>query len=142
MSSRTKYLSLLIVLAFTVGQVQYSYTSYFCTMLNAFVPSQSAALAIHSMQHEDGCTECDGTRVSEAGSQVLQPNCFVVNTLQKDVVSTFVGSQNPDLHAATAFAFIVPQPVLRQTGSFNRYFVRTPLSPPLDLPTLNNTLLI
>lgn len=141
MSRKTKYMSLFIVLAFTAGQVQYSYTSYFCTMLHMFLPSRSAALAMHSMSH-DVCTQCDAPLVTQAGNEELVPNCFVVNTIQKDVVSTFVGNSTSEIHAASALALKLPHPIIRYTSVQNEPIVRTALSPPLDLPTLNSNLLI
>ncbi len=139
MNRPAKYLSLAILLTFMVGQVQYSYTSYFCNMLNRYIASPSASLTIHPRQHFDGCSECQAVHVR---NQVLEPNCFQVDTFQKDVVSNFVTPTNFEVHMAVAFVISLPQPVVQQATLHIMSIPRTSLSPPLDLPTLNGSLLI
>ncbi len=142
MSKRAKYLSLLSMLAFLAGQVQYSYTTYFCRMLDAYVPAQTMALSVQAGHADDACVECDPLVAADSGHQIMVPNCFQINTLQKDVVSTFVGTSTVDLHPVTAIFAVLPPPVVQQAGMLHSFIFRTALSPPLDLPTLNSTLLI
>lgn len=130
------------MLAFLTGQVQYGYTTYFCRMLDAYVPAQTMALEVQTGHASDACVECDPSGSADSGHQIMVPNCFQINTLQKDVVSTFVGTSAVDLHAVTAIVAILPPPVVQQAAMHHSYFFRTALSPPLDLPTLNSTLLI
>ncbi len=143
MSNRAKYLSLLAMTAFVVGQVQYSYTSYFCTMLNSYVPSPSMALASHHEASE--ATTCDDCQVDPApasGHQLVEANCFHVTTAEKSVVDNFVGSTNPDIHFVAAVVSFLPVPLVARTLSSSWASVPSADSPPLDLPTLNCNLRI
>lgn len=143
MNDRTKYLSLLILLTFTVGQVQYGHTTYFCTMLNLFLPSQSAAASMQEQgNRNDACYACQGTTSEVTGNPTIESNCFEVINLNKDVVSSFLGSTVPVVYKVCAFVLTLSQPQVSRSNSRGMFVAPAALSPPLDLPTLNSNLRI
>lgn len=140
MKNGTKNFSLMMVLMFVVGQIQYGYTTYFCTMLNEFVPSPAMTLAV---QHEgDACGQCGGVFASHHENQTFEPNCFKINSVQKDVVSTFTSSSNPDSFSITTVAFIVPRLLFQQNVHWKFIVAPDAQSPPQDLLTFNRSLRI
>ncbi len=140
MKNGTKYFSVLMVLMFIAGQIQYGYTTYFCTMLNQFLPSAEAVLAVH--QEADTCGQCDGMFAAQSGSKTFEPNCFRIDTVQKDVLSTFTSSNNPDFFCVTTVALIITQPSFQQATLRSWSVAPSAPSPPLDLPTFNSNLRI
>lgn len=140
MKNGTKYLSFLVVLMFVVGQIQYGYTTYFCTMMNEFLPS--APVMLSSQYETDTCSQCDGVLAAQQSSQTFAPNCFQINSLQKDVISTFTAAGNHDLYVVNVAAPIVIHPQVAQTTLWSLTIAPATSSPPLDLPTFNSNLRI
>lgn len=136
-------MSLAILLTFSAGQVQYGHTSYFCTMLNTFLPSPAVASAMHSrLAGNDVCSECQGARGNEAGVQVVEPNCFQIVSVHKDIVGSFLGSANTNFQDGGTFLFMMPQPLASRMSIQSRSVAQICFSPPLDLPIFNNNLRI
>lgn len=143
MNRTTRYMSLAILLTFTVGQVQYGYTSYFCTMLNAFLPSPAAAATIHNQEMNNGaCSACQGVTETVSGAQNLEPNCLRIVSIQKDVVASFLGTTSINLHNTVSVAFVMPQMSFSRTNVQGRSTVSPESPPPLDLPTIHSNLRI
>jgi hypothetical protein len=143
LSNKAKYLSLLVILTFVVGQVQYTYTSYFCTMLNKFLVSPSIAAANHNDNiTDDACDDCQVRIDPASGHLFLEPNCFRVTSLEKSVVDNFVGSPVPDIHFTFTFTSFLSTPPAMETLFQNWATVPSANPPPLDLPTLYNNLRI
>ncbi len=133
-----------MTLAFVVGQVQYAYVSYFCTMKQ--MPVSTPAMPMTSTTAEEAvgmCNECQAVNPFQERLQLLDANCVKVITAEKSVVSNFTDSQRSIQH------FLVVAVIGDQLSSIGyrpsvisyRLFTQVN-SPPLDLPTLNSNLRI
>jgi hypothetical protein len=139
-NDKIKYLNLFVLLTFLVGQVQYAYASYFCTMKQSPVESPVMMMASTSNQTADVCTQCSGVIPPQNGPQLIGGNCIKIVTSEKSVVSSFTDSVKLLSHFVTAFSFV---PVSSyQPSAVSYQLFRHSDSPPLDLPTLNSNLRI
>ena len=141
MNERTKYLSFLVLLTFLIGQVQYAYASYFCTMKNAPVSSPAMTMSMDD-QSPTHCTECDAFEQPVSGQQILQMNCIQTQLTQKKVVDNFTNTDKSISHFVGIVAVLQSQDEINQLSNDNFVrFSRTD-SPPLDIPTFNSNLRI
>ncbi len=131
------------MLTFVVGQVQFAYSSYFCTMKQLTVKTPIMAMTSNSDLNEGVCEQCQEVMPPSHGQQLVEGNCIKVVTTEKNVVSSFSDSQRSIQHFV-GVAVIGDQ--LSSTGylpSAISYRLLTQAdSPPLDLPTLNSNLRI
>ncbi len=139
-NDKVKYLNLFVLLTFLVGQVQFAYVSYFCTMKQAPVKSAVMAMASSSNETDVVCTQCSGMIPPQNQQQLAEGNCIKVITAEKSVVSGFTDSVKLLSHFVTTFSFVPlssyqPSAAQYQLSSLNS-------SPPLDLPILNSNLRI
>ncbi len=140
MNDKVKYLNLLVLLTFLVGQVQFAYASYFCTMKQAPVKSPVMAMAPPTNETEDVCTQCSGMVPPQNEQQLAEGNCIKVVTAEKSVVSGFTDSVKLLSHLVIAFSFVPPSSY--QPSAVHYQLFSRNSSPPLDLPILNSNLRI
>ena len=143
MIGKLKYLNLLVLLTFLVGQVQYAYSSYFCTMKNAGVSAAAAVMKMDGSK-ENSCDECTATvQHVSLTAQSLKSNCMERRVEQKMVVDNFTGSQQTVEHfVGTFFIAANPTTIGNQLFTVHSSLFTSTDSPPLDLPTLNSNLRI
>lgn len=141
-NDKVKYLNLLVLLTFLVGQVQFAYASYFCMMKQAPVKSPVMAMASSSNETDDVCTQCSGIIPPQNGLQLVAGNCIKVVTAEKSVVSSFTDSVKMLSHFVIVLGFI--QAINGQHLAISNQLSATNNAdpPPLDLPTLNSNLRI
>ncbi len=140
---RLKYLNILVLLTFLAGQVQFAYTSYFCTMEHKAV--QKPALAMTASMDSDGdmCNECQSVIPQKQGQQLIGSNCIKVINLEKSTVSDFASSQKSIQHFVSVSSMANQLSVISSQLSPMSYEPSAGTdSPPLDLPTLNSNLRI
>jgi len=141
-NTRTKYLNALVLLTFLVGQVQYAYSSYFCSMKQT--PVKSPIMAMNSLTDNSNgiCRECQSVIPSRLGQLMIGSNCIKVIKAEKSVVSNF--TQWAKFNSRVDLAFdLMPAFSNRQSSGASGYKLFTPAnSPPIDLPILNNNLRI
>ncbi len=142
MNEKIKYLSLLVMLTFVVGQVQYAYATYFCTMKQMVVNSASIEMAATSSMGMTACDECAGTVQPKFAVQIVQGNCIQVQLAEKKIVDNFTDSGKYNLHPTASLVFIVVQDQCRQISRQNFIPVLRTDSPPLDIPTFQSNLRI
>lgn len=143
MKERIKYLNVFVLLAFMVGQVQYAYSSYFCTMKNAGVSAATANMKMDAPK-ENSCDECAVTvqRVSPT-AQSLKSNCMERRVEQKMVVDNFTGSQEMVHHfVGNLFTFDNLAKIDNRLFTLHHSLFTSTDPPPLDLPTVNSNLRI
>lgn len=140
MKDKAKYLNLFVLLTFLVGQVQFAYASYLCTMKHAPVKSPVMAMAAPSDETQDVCTQCSGVIPPQNGQQLVEGNCIKIVTAEKSVISSFTDSVKLLSHFVTSFNFVPASSSHLSTISYQ--LIRHSNSPPLDLPTLNSNLRI
>ena len=140
MNDKVKYLNLIVLLTFLVGQVQFAYASYFCTMKQAAVKSPVMAMTSPGNETEDVCAQCSGVIPPQNGLQLVEGNCVKVVTAEKSVVSSFTDSAKLISHFVVAFNFVPPSSY--QLSAISHQLLSQSDSPPLDLPTLNSNLRI
>lgn len=143
MKEKVKYLNLIVLLTFLGGQVEYAYTSLFCTMKGAPVSSPSAMMKTDDSM-PNSCDECTGVAqpVSSA-SQNLKSGCMQLRLEQKMVVDNFTGTGKALRHFVENFAVVKHVSTIDDQLFTTTYKLFTPTdSPPLDLPTLNSNLRI
>lgn len=131
MTERIKYLSFLVLLTFLVGQVQYAYASYFCTMMDAPVSSPTMTMSMD-----------DQFAQRESGRQTVQASCMQMQLTEKKVVDNFTNTDKSISHFVGVVAVLHSQNEIGQLSNYNFVqFSRTD-SPPLDIPTFNSNLRI
>jgi hypothetical protein len=146
MKEKIKYLNIVVLLTFLAGQVQYAYTSYFCTMKQVKVSTPST-LACSSMAKEDPgvCVECSvdvKTASQQHVAQLVNRNCIKVITAEKSVISNFTEWAKTADHFTNLFYFLPEENDLRESFAGQMLALSRINSPPLDLPTLNSNLRI
>ncbi len=141
-NEKVKYLNLLVLLTFLVGQVQFAYASYFCTMKQAPVKSPVMAMASSSNETDDVCTQCSGVIPPQNRLQLVEGNCIKVVTAEKSVVSSFTDSVKMLSHFVIVFGFIPAMNGQHLAISNQLSAINNADPPPLDLPTLNSNLRI
>ena len=139
-NDKAKYLNLFVLLTFLVGQVQFAYASYFCTMKQAPVKSPVMAMTSPGNETEDACTQCSGVIPPHNEQQLVEGNCIKVVTAEKSVVSSFTDSVKLLSHFVIAFSFVPPSSY--QPSAVHYQLFSRNSSPPLDLPILNSNLRI
>lgn len=141
-NEKIKYLNLFVLLAFLVGQVQYAYTFYFCTMKQMPVSAPSMATTSVADDADGICDECQGVIAQPHGLQLVEGNCVKVVTTEKSVVSNFTELAKFNSHIVTVFNFIQADGYAQQISRQSFILVFQANSPPLDIPTLNSNLRI
>ncbi len=141
-NEKVKYLNLLVLLTFLVGQVQFAYASYFCTMKQAPVKSPVMAMASSSNETDDVCTQWSGVIPPQNRLQLVEGNCIKVVTAEKSVVSSFTDSVKMLSHFVIVFGFIPAMNGQHLAISNQLSAINNADPPPLDLPTLNSNLRI
>lgn len=141
-NDKVKYLNLFVLLTFLVGQVQFAYVSYFCTMKQAPVKSAVMAMASSSNETDVVCTQCSGMIPPQNGLRLVAGNCIKVVTAEKSVVSSFTDSVKMLSHFVIVLGFI--QAINGQHLAISNQLsaINNADPPPLDLPTLNSNLRI
>ena len=142
MSKTARYLNLLVLSTFLVGQVQYAYSTYFCTMMQQPV---SAPVMKMNMDTATGnaCDQCQAVTPTHQGEQLNQGDCVRVNTSQKSTLDNFTDSQRfvqhfvPTAFIGNSLSTVAPQLLLT-----SYHLLPAAASPPLDLPTFNSNLRI
>jgi hypothetical protein len=143
MIGKLKYLNLLVLLTFLVGQVQYVYGFYFCTMDKATVSASNAEMKTDNCT-EDACGECSAKVQSvSSASQELKSDCMQLHVEKKSVVDNFTSSQKLSPHFIQ-FTLIGNQAesVSNQLFTLHHSLFTSTDPPPLDLPTVNSNLRI
>lgn len=139
---KLRYLNLAVILAFLIAQVQYACSSYFCTMMQAYVSGPSTT--VNSITHscEDLCNCPQRTAPHQGGGEIVEGNCIKTLNLEKSVISSFTDPAKfcGDVIAAQGF---IPTHICTQrfTSQVSIKFTKSG-SPPLDLPILNSNLRI
>jgi hypothetical protein len=143
MIGKLKYLNLLVLLTFLVGQVQYAYSSYFCTMKNAGISAAAADMKM-DVPKENSCDECAVMPQSVPPTgQSLKSNCMERRVEQKMVVDNFTGSQEVVHHfVGNLFTFDNLATIDNRLFTLRHSLFTSTDSPPLDLPTVNSNLRI
>ena len=141
-NDKVKYLNLFVLLTFLVGQVQFAYASYFCTMKQAPVKSPVMAMISPGNETEDVCAQCSGVILPQHGPQLVEGNCIKVVTAEKSVVSSFTDSVKLLSHIVIVFGSIAAISGQHLAISNRLSAINNADSPPLDLPTLNSNLRI
>lgn len=144
MNGKLKYLNLLVLLTFLVGQVQYAYASYFCTMKNAPVSSSSMLMSM------DDCNDmaCNGSGTfaqPEQVGQTVHGDCMQMRLSEKSTVDNFTSADKSISHFIGIVAFLSVHNGAgndTQTLAISHQLFNQTNSPPLDLPTLNSNLRI
>lgn len=130
------------MLAFMVGQVQYAYSSYFCTMRQMSVKSPNMSMNMPTDRNGSSCGECQVAVPPQHAQQLIGSNCIKVISAEKSVVSSFAERAKFHSQVVIAFSFIQADEYARQPGHQSLISVPPINSPPLDLPILNNNLRI
>ena len=142
MKPKVKYLALLVTLTFIVGQVQFAYSSYFCSMKQVILKHVQTGMTCDAMSGDDMADMGTGVALSLRGQQLAAQNCMQLRLAEKKVVDTFTGSDMPEQHFVGAAVIIQPlEPGIPTSGANPSFICRNP-SPPQDLPTLLNNLRI
>ncbi len=141
MIERIKYLNILVLLTFLVGQVQYAYASYLCTMKNAPVRSSSMPMAMDEANSQ-ACDECSTFIQPESGQQIVQSNCVLVHLTDKSTLDNFTSLNKAIPHVVGIIAIVNQQSITNHQLSARPSIMRMGDSPPLDLPTFNSSLRI
>ncbi len=143
MTERIKYLNILVLLAFLVGQVQYAYASFFCTMKDAPV---SVSSMIMNTDEEDSqpCGECSCRVHAGPGQQVVEANCMLMHIIEKTTIDNFRVSDRSVSTVSRAWTLCGNQLPAGNRKLFTKSYqgFNPTNSPPLDLPTFNSTLRI
>lgn len=140
MKAKSNYLSLLILLPFIVGQVQYAYTSYFCEMTGKIACPPCAP---SSMAGSNDCDECTSVALPDYVGESFNSDCMQLNIEQKSVVDNFTSSQKVIHHFVVVSAVgLQATAASGQSQGFSEIVFIPTDSPPPDLPTLNSSLRI
>ena len=140
---KLKYLNTLVLLTFLVGQTQYAYTSYFCTLKQMPVKAPTVAVTSTTDETCGMCDECQGVIMPpQHGLPTIEGNCIKVVTTEKSVISNLAEWAKFNSHIISALYFIQSNGFSVQSGSQNVSLASQAQSPPLDLPTLNSNLRI
>ncbi len=124
---RMKYLNLLVLVAFAVGQVQYGYVSYFCTMEQKAVQRPTMSMTSPNVSDNDMCDECQGIIPSQHGQQLLESSCMKVVSMEKRTVDNFAEWAKFHTHVIAAFNFIQAVDYPQQIGH-QSFVVLSPLT--------------
>lgn len=143
MIGTNKYLGLLVSIALVVGQVQYAYAAYYCTMVHHRVDTQSE-LAVSQEGHVSNqtCNVCDCTATSPSAQERYEPDCLRVTAGHKDVTNSFQETSLPNIDALGSPAVL---PVETQTPCVALHSIMSVSSLALSspgIPTINNNLRI
>ncbi len=143
MSRISTYLNLLILSTFLVGQVQYAYSSYFCTMTQQPVNAPTMKSAPSGLAPEAFCEKCQAVKPAQNGEQLNQGDCVKVITSEKSTLSSFTDSQKSIQHFAP-IAFVINElsAISARPLHTTYYLIPTAASPPLDISILNSNLRI
>lgn len=142
MNERMKYLNLFVLLAFTAGQVQYAYTSYFCTMEHKSVQRPTMTNASVTDNDGDACEECQGVIPQAHGQQLIESNCIKVIFSEKSTIDSFAEWGKIHSHFEIALGLIQTNVYTKAVSHQSFSVTSSTNSPPLDLPTLNSNLRI
>ena len=137
MNNKMRFLSLLVMLTFTVGQVQYAYSSYFCTMKHETFDS----VAPSALSHVESC-DAAAMMTPSRGPQITNAGCMRIHLAQKKVVDNFSAPDKAPSHVV-AIAAILPAGLFKNERPTSVAIAVLPFaSPPPDIPTLNSNLRI
>ncbi len=143
MSTRVKYFNFLVLSAFLVGQVQYAYSYYFCSMSKQQVSSPSMNMDMMDAASENMCDQCQAVTPIRDGAHLTQTDCVSLITSQKSTVDNFTDSHRLVQHFISAALVGSSLSTVASRLPFTAsHVLPTAVSPPLDLPTLNSNLRI
>ncbi len=139
MRVRFKYTNALLALALLAGQVQYAYTTYFCTEQHAAVSKPTVMMQSADLSSGSNiCDECRGVIPVQHGATLAVPNCIQIATQSKDVVSNFTKIETSSTRFETNNVFCVVCPVICSQKSTASYqLLSFADSPPLPLHITN-----
>lgn len=133
------FISLLLL----AGQVQYSYTTYFCTMEHKPVkqPTVAGEVSEHALSNKI-CDACQGVIVVYHTEGVAKRNCIRVETYRKNVVDSFAETGSALSHIFAAVATCSCNPGEQAGTSHGLLLMPRCASPPGDISILNSNLRI
>jgi hypothetical protein len=137
---RIEYLNLLVLLTFLAGQVQFAYTTYYCTMKQMAVKTPAMSTTSMDSSTGDVCDQCQEVIPPLHGEQIADGSCIKVVTAEKSVVSSFNDSVKLLSHVAITFSSVPTSSYQPSAVSYQLF--RPTDSPPRDLPTFNSNLRI
>lgn len=130
MSNKTRYLSLLVMLTFTLGQVQYACSSYFCTMTHK-------TYSLTSCGASSSDESCGATMVTSPsrGPQFADAGCMQIRLAEKKVIDNFSAPDKAPSHVVSIVA-ILPAGLfsIRPAASVTVANLPFASSPPIYLP--------
>ncbi len=131
------------MLTFVVGQIQYAYSSYFCTMMQRQVKAPTMAMNPATATPSDVCDECQAVAMpARHGVQLAQGDCMELVTSQKHTLDNFTEWSRYHAQFAASFSFVQMYDYTPQLVSQSFILASPANSPPLDLPILNSNLRI
>jgi hypothetical protein len=137
MSNKAKYLSLFVMLTFTVGQVQYAYSSYFCTMTHkTYGPAMAAGSS------GDGSCSPTACVTPAHGQQLVDASCMQLRLAEKKVVDSFASPDKAPSHIVAIVAILPGRLFSVEPATFITVAIQPCVFPPPDIPTLNSNLRI
>ena len=142
LNTEGKYLALLVTLTFIVGQIQFGFSSYFCTMKQVTLTPAESARVVDGTSCDAACGSFDLGIKSTQGQQLIDPNCIQTRLAEKKVVDSFAGSDKSESHFVAFVVFIQPANMTMLSDHENFAGLRFNSSPPPDIPTLNSNLRI
>ncbi len=144
MSRLVKYLNLLVLSTFLVGQVQYAYSTYFCTMMQQRVNGPTVHMKSKTSNSEITCGQSQDVKSISNVVQLIQGDCIKLVTSKKSTLDSFTDLHKSVQHSVPA-AIIIGNSlstVAIQLLSASHYLLPAAVSPPLDILTLNSNLRI
>lgn len=139
MKVRFRYAHALLALALLAGQVQYAYTTYFCTEQHAAVSKPT--IKMQSADRSSGstiCDECCGVIPVHHGAALATLNCIQITTHTKSVVSSFTSTEEVVSYHATSRFVCSRGPVeSNQLSAIGNLHFSSTDSPPLPLHITN-----
>ncbi len=143
MSKTVKYLNLLVLLTFLVGQVQYAYSVYFCTMLQAPVPAPTMKMSSAEVGWGNTCDHCSSATQTLEGEQLAQVDCVRLITSQKSTLGSFTESQKLIQHImSVSFVGNRLLALIEKPLSTTCSLIPTTSSPPSDISIFDSNLRI
>ena len=144
-----KYLNIFVLMTFLVGQIQFAYSSYYCTMKGSTVgffssSGKNKSMSCESMGNEnESCDECAPMMDQLFSCETIQSNCMQVHVVQKMVVENFINVNKTSQHLseftpACIFVSILSNNLFTKSCKI----FSSNYSPPIDTPTLLNNLRI
>ena len=129
----------LLVLALIAGQIQYAYSTCFCTDRRAPVTRPEAVMQSPGMPSGSIiCDECRGMIPLQHGVSLESPNCVRITMHTKSVVSSFTNFETFSGHFESGILLhIASRETCSLTSATNHLLLGSTDSPPLPLHITN-----